>query len=61
VSQLVAEILLRLAKVGAATLLGTLIYLVVAGPLGGTPSVELALLSWLAGAATVLLVENSPI
>jgi hypothetical protein len=61
VSQLIAEILLRLSKVGAATLIGGVIYFVAAGPLGGPPSVELGLLAWLAGAAVVLLVENSPI
>ena len=60
-SQLVAEVLLRLAKVGVATLVGALIYVFAAGPLGGTPSVELGLLAWLAGAAVILLVENSPI
>ena len=60
-SQLVAEILLRLAKVGAATLLGALVYLALIGPLGAAASTELALLAWLVGAAVVLLVENSPI
>jgi hypothetical protein len=61
VSQLVAEILLRLAKVGAATLVGAIVYLVLVGPLGAAPSVELGLLAWLTGAAAILLVENSPI
>jgi hypothetical protein len=60
-SQLVAEILLRLAKVGAATLVGAIIYVVLVGPLGAPPSAELGLLAWLAGAASILLVENSPI
>jgi len=35
--------------------------LVLIGPFGATPSVELALLSWLGGAAFILLVETSPI
>ena len=60
-SELVAEILLRLAKVVAATLIGVLVYLVAVGPLGAVPTVELGLLSWLCGAAAVLLVESGPI
>ncbi len=58
---LVSEILLRLAKAGAAAVLGVVIYLVLVGPIGASGSVELALLSWLSGAAFVLLVESSPI
>jgi hypothetical protein len=61
VSNLVNEILLRLAKAGAAALLGLLLYLVLVGPLGVAPSAELALLSWLSGAAFILLVETSPL
>jgi len=61
VSELVAEILLRLSKAAAAGILGLVVYLVVVGPLGVPPSAELALLSWLSGAAFVLLVETSPI
>ena len=60
-SNLVTEILLRLAKAGAALVLGLIVYLVLVGPLGVTPSAELALLSWLSGAAFILLVESSPI
>jgi hypothetical protein len=59
VSELVVEFLLRLAKVGAATVLGVLIYLVAVGPMEATPSVELWLLSWLCGAAAVLILESS--
>jgi hypothetical protein len=61
VSNLVAEIMLRLAKVLAATVLGLVVYLVASGPLGALGSVELALLSWLVGAALILLVETGPI
>jgi hypothetical protein len=61
VSQLLAEIGLRLVKVVVAGILGLLIYLVMTGPLGATPSPELALLAWLSGAAALLLVESSPI
>ena len=59
--ELVTEIVLRLLKLGAATILGVVVYLVAVGPLGAAPTVELWLLSWLCGAAAVLLVESSPI
>jgi len=59
--ELVAEILLRLAKVAAAAVVGALLYAILVGPAQVTPSVELAILAWLAGAAFVLLVETSPI
>lgn len=60
-SNLVVEILLRLGKVLAALAVGLLVYAVAVGPLGAAPSIELGLLSWLSGAAFVLLVESSPI
>ena len=60
-SNLVGEILLRLAKVAAATVVGLIVYAVLVGPLGVPASTELALLSWLAGAGFILLVESSPI
>ena len=60
-SNLIAEILLRLAKAAAAALLGAIVYWVAMGWLNATGSVELALLCWLAGAAFILLVEESPI
>jgi hypothetical protein len=60
-SNLVFEILLRLAKAGAAALLGLLVYAIAVGPLGAAGSVELALLCWLSGAAFILLVETGPI
>lgn len=60
-SNLVFEILLRLAKAAAAAILGLALYVVIVGPLGATGSVELALLCWLSGAAFILLVESSPI
>jgi hypothetical protein len=61
VSNLLAEIALRLAKAGAAAIVGLLLYLVLVGPLGNPGSVELALLCWVSGAAFVLLVESSPL
>ena len=60
-SNLAFEILLRLAKVVAAAILGLVLYLVIVGPLRATGSVELALLCWLSGAAFILLVETGPI
>ena len=57
-SNLVNEILLRLAKAGIAALLAIVLYLILVGPFGATGSVELALLSWLSAAAFVLLVET---
>ena len=57
-SNLVNEILLRLAKAGLAALLGIVVYVVLVGPFGATGSVELALLCWLSGAAFILLVET---
>ena len=59
--ELFAEIGLRLAKAVAAVLVGLLIYGLAVGPFGASPSVELALLAWLSGAAFILLVESSPI
>jgi len=61
VSNLLAEIALRLAKAVAAAIVGLLLFLVLIGPLGNAGSVELALLCWVSGAAFVLLVESSPL
>ena len=57
-SNLVNEILLRLAKAAIALALAVVLYLILVGPLGATASAELALLCWLSGAAFVLLVET---
>jgi len=61
VSNLVVEILLRLAKALVALVIGLIVWVVLVGPLGVTASPELALLCWLSGAAFILLVESSPI
>jgi hypothetical protein len=61
VSNLIGEILLRLAKAAAAAVVGIVIYGALVGPFGVPGSAELALLAWLSGAAFVLLVESSPI
>jgi len=60
VSHLLIEIGLRLLKAVAAAVLGLLIY-AVAVALGNPGGVELALLSWLSGAAFILLVESGPL
>ncbi len=60
-SNLVSEILLRLAKALAALIVGVVLYVLLTGPFGVSGSAELALLCWLAGAAFILLVETSPI
>ena len=60
-SHLLAEIGLRLAKAAATLILALILYLLLVGPLGAAPSVELVLLSWVAAAAFILLVETSPI
>jgi len=61
VSNLVVEILLRLAKAGVALVLGVILYLILVGPLGVGGSAELGLLCWISGGAFILLVETSPI
>ncbi|CAN5558813.1 hypothetical protein BH23CHL6_BH23CHL6_09220 [soil metagenome] len=60
-SDLVAEVMLRLAKAGLAALIGVGIFLVAVGLLGEPASASLALLSWLSGAAFILLIETSPL
>ena len=60
-SHVLFEIGLRLAKAGAAAVLGILLYALLTGPLGNSGSAELGLLCWLSAAGFVLLVESSPI
>jgi len=60
-SHLLAEIGLRLAKAGAAAILGLVVFALLVGPFAVTASIELALLAWLSAAAFILLVETSPI
>ena len=57
-SELLFDFGLRLAKVGLAILIGAVVYVVFTGLLGAPGSAELAILSFLAGAAAVLLVEG---
>ena len=60
-SNLVFEVLLRLAKALTALVVGLVLWVILVGPLGVAASPELALLCWLSGAAFILLVESSPI
>jgi len=60
-SQLINEILLRLAKLVAAGILATFVYLVAVVALGVAPSFELAALCWISASVALLLVESSPI
>ena len=60
-SNLVAEILLRLAKALAALVLGLIVYFVIVGPVGWPGSPELALLCWISGVAFILVVQESPL
>ncbi|HXI45112.1 MAG TPA: hypothetical protein VNH13_02315 [Candidatus Acidoferrales bacterium] len=59
--ELIAEFLLRGAKVLAAAIIGAIVYLVLTGPLGADASPTLALLSFVAGGVVLLLFESSPI
>jgi hypothetical protein len=58
-SNLVFEIALRLARVGLALLIGLVLYAVLTGPLGAPGSVELAILSFVAGGVAILLLDSS--
>ena len=59
-SNLVIEILLRLVKPLIAVVLGALVYFV-ATALGEPGSITLALLSFVCGAAFILLVQEGPL
>jgi len=57
-SNLVNEILLRLAKAAIAAVVAIVLFLILVGPFGASGSVELALLCWLSAAAFIMLVET---
>lgn len=59
-SNLVAEILLRLIKPLVAVVLGAIVYFI-ATALGEPGSIALALLAFLCGSAFILLVQEGPI
>jgi hypothetical protein len=60
-SYLINEILLRLAKLVAAGIVATVLYLIAVGPFGVAPSFELAALCWISAAVSLLLIESSPL
>jgi uncharacterized membrane protein len=60
-SYLTNEILLRLAKLFAAGVIGVVLYLIAVGPLRVAASFELAALCWISAAVALLLVESSPL
>jgi len=61
VSQLINEILLRLAKLVVAGIVASIIYIVAVAVAGAAPSFEMAALCWISAAAALLLTESSPI
>ncbi|HEX7491632.1 MAG TPA: hypothetical protein VF337_07995 [Candidatus Limnocylindrales bacterium] len=60
-SQLINEVLLRFVKPLIAGLIGLVIYGVAVGLLHVTPTFEVAAISYVAGAAIILLMETSPL
>jgi hypothetical protein len=58
-NELFVEVALRAAKLVLAALVGVVIYVIMAGPLGVPGSPQLALESWIAGALVLLLFETS--
>jgi peptidoglycan/LPS O-acetylase OafA/YrhL len=60
-SQLINEILLRLAKLLAAGIVAAIVYCVAVAAGGVAPSFEMAALCWISAAVALLLVESSPI
>ena len=59
-SNLVNEILLRIAKLVAAGIIGAIVYFVAVALLQVSPSFELAALCWISASVGLLLVESSP-
>jgi len=60
-SQLINEILLRLAKLVVAGIFGGILYVVAVLPLGVVPSFELAALCWISASLGLVLVSSSPL
>jgi hypothetical protein len=60
-SQLINEILLRFVKPLIAGLIGLGLFGIAVGLLRVTPTFEVAALSYVAGAAIILLMETSPL
>jgi hypothetical protein len=60
VRELLFEVLVRLAKLVLAGLVGLVVYALLVGPFGVAGTPVLALLAWIAGALVILLVETGP-
>jgi hypothetical protein len=60
-SHLINEILLRLAKLVAAGIVGAILYAVALVFLQISPSFEVAALCWISAGVALLLVESSPL
>ena len=60
-SYLVNEILLRLAKLLAAGIVGAVLYVIAVAVVGVAPSFELAAMCWISAGVGLLLVESSPL
>jgi hypothetical protein len=60
-SQLITEILLRLAKLAASGLVATVLYLIAVIVLAVSPSFEVAALCWISASVALLLIESSPL
>ena len=56
----VNEILLRLSKLLAAGIVGTIIYIIAVGPLNAAPSFELAALCWISAGVAVAPGREQP-
>ena len=59
--ELIAEVLLRLAKVAAAGIVALILWFLLTGPLGAESTPVLGLLCFVAGGVAVLLMESCPI
>ncbi len=60
-SFLINEVLLRLAKLVAAGIIGAVLFLMAVIPFGVAPSFELVALCWISAAVALLLVESGPL
>jgi hypothetical protein len=60
-SYLINEILLRVAKIVGAGIIGAVLYLIATGPGSVQPSFELGALCYVVAAVSILLLESSPI
>jgi hypothetical protein len=60
-SQLITEILLRLAKLVASGIMAAILYVVAVAVAGVSPSFEVAALCWISASVALLQLESSPL